>query len=60
MYVNDVGWLTMFKKGILAKKKKYEMLLTIIKHLKIDLTSFWNDKANSISPKSKIVEQRLS
>ena len=22
MYVNDVGWLTMFKKGISAKRKK--------------------------------------
>ena len=39
MYVNDVGWLTMFKKGILAKRKKIWNVANHYKNLKIDLTS---------------------
>ena len=34
MYVNDVGWLTMFKSGILAKRKKIWNLAEHILNLK--------------------------
>ena len=59
MYVNDVGWLTMFKKEILAKRKRMWNVAKHYKNLKIYLKSFWDDKAISFSPKYKIMKQRI-
>ena len=59
MYVNDVGWLTMFKKEILAKRKRMWNVAKHYKNLKIYLKFFWDDKAISFSPKYKIIEQRI-